>query len=174
MKKSPPFGSCSFLMLSTSPPSYLWGDVILTATHLINHMPSCVHFQTPLDYLKESYPSTCSSLIFPFGCLDAQPVLTKLNSLLGLRLVCLFGILCTNEAINASTHLHESTSLPWMTPLLKIVLSLPLAYFSGRVSQESNYMLPLESTCPIMITLPDSSLHTTVQPTNQVPCKTPL
>ena len=48
-----------FLMLSTSRFSYLWGDVILTTAHLINCMPSRVlHFQTPLDCLKESYPST--------------------------------------------------------------------------------------------------------------------
>ncbi|KAA0036818.1 Cysteine-rich RLK (RECEPTOR-like protein kinase) 8 [Cucumis melo var. makuwa] len=50
--------ACS-LMLSTSLPSYLWGDAILTAAHLINRMPSCIlHLQTPLDCLKESYPST--------------------------------------------------------------------------------------------------------------------
>ncbi|KAA0025882.1 reverse transcriptase [Cucumis melo var. makuwa] len=43
----------------TSFPSYIWGDVILTAAHLINRMPSCIlHLQTPLDCLKESYPST--------------------------------------------------------------------------------------------------------------------
>ncbi|KAA0048527.1 transportin-3 isoform X1 [Cucumis melo var. makuwa] len=47
------------LMLSTSLPSYLWGDAILTAAHLINRMPSRIlHLQTPLDCLKESCPST--------------------------------------------------------------------------------------------------------------------
>ncbi|TYJ97057.1 Beta-galactosidase [Cucumis melo var. makuwa] len=47
------------LMLSTSLPSYLWGDAILTAAHLINRMPSRIlHLQTPLECLKESYPST--------------------------------------------------------------------------------------------------------------------
>ena len=46
------------LMISTSLPSYLWGDAILTATHLINRMSSRIlHLQTPLDCLKESYPS---------------------------------------------------------------------------------------------------------------------
>ncbi|KAA0033714.1 Beta-galactosidase [Cucumis melo var. makuwa] len=51
--------ACS-IMLSTSFPSYLWGDV-LTATYLINRMPSSVlrsHIQTPLECLKKSYPST--------------------------------------------------------------------------------------------------------------------
>ncbi|TYK07542.1 Cysteine-rich RLK (receptor-like protein kinase) 8 [Cucumis melo var. makuwa] len=47
------------LMLSTSLPSYLWGDVILTTAHLIIRMPSRIlHIQTPLECLKESYPST--------------------------------------------------------------------------------------------------------------------
>ncbi|KAA0035576.1 reverse transcriptase [Cucumis melo var. makuwa] len=47
------------LMLSTFLPSYLWGDAILTAAHLINRMSSRIlHLQTPLDCLTESYPST--------------------------------------------------------------------------------------------------------------------
>ncbi|KAL0540462.1 hypothetical protein IC582_020468 [Cucumis melo] len=60
------------LMLSTSLPSYLWGDAILTAAHLINRMPSSIlHLQTPLECLKESYPSTHLVLKVPlrvFGC----------------------------------------------------------------------------------------------------------
>ncbi|KAA0041353.1 Beta-galactosidase [Cucumis melo var. makuwa] len=71
------------LMLSTSLPSYLWCDVILTAAHLINRMPS--HDALPTFIVM---------------------ILTKLNSLLKLKLACLLGILSTNEAINASTHLH--------------------------------------------------------------------
>ena len=100
------------LMLSTSLPSYLWGDVILTAAHLINRMPSRVlHFQTPLNCLKESYPFTRLIPDVPFGCSVALPmsiamVLTKLNLLLGLRLACLLNILYTNEAINVFILLH--------------------------------------------------------------------
>ena len=46
------------LMLFTSLPSYPCGDVVLTATHLINQMSSHVlHLQTPLECLKEFYPS---------------------------------------------------------------------------------------------------------------------
>ncbi|KAA0056513.1 reverse transcriptase [Cucumis melo var. makuwa] len=37
------------------------------------------------------------------------------------------------------------------------------------VSEESNYMFPLESTCPTVVTLPKPSSHNTVLPTNQVP-----
>ncbi|TYK01779.1 Cysteine-rich RLK (RECEPTOR-like protein kinase) 8 [Cucumis melo var. makuwa] len=59
-------------MLSTSLPSYLWGDVILTAAHLINRMPSRIlHLQTPLECLQESYPSTRLVSEVPlrvFGC----------------------------------------------------------------------------------------------------------
>ncbi|KAA0033038.1 Cysteine-rich RLK (RECEPTOR-like protein kinase) 8 [Cucumis melo var. makuwa] len=60
------------LMLSTSLPSYLWGDAILIAAHLINRMSSRIlHLQTPLDCLKESYPSTRLVSEVPlcvFGC----------------------------------------------------------------------------------------------------------
>ncbi|KAA0043032.1 reverse transcriptase [Cucumis melo var. makuwa] len=60
------------LMLSTFLPSYLWGDAILTAVHLINRMPSRIlHLQTPLDCLKESYTSTHLVSEVPlrvFGC----------------------------------------------------------------------------------------------------------
>ncbi|KAL4038497.1 hypothetical protein IC575_002118 [Cucumis melo] len=60
------------LMLSTSLPSYLWGDAILTAAHLINRMSSRIlHLRTPLDCLKESYPSTRLVSEVPlrvFGC----------------------------------------------------------------------------------------------------------
>ncbi|TYK08009.1 Retrovirus-related Pol polyprotein from transposon TNT 1-94 [Cucumis melo var. makuwa] len=61
------------LMLSTSLPSYLWGDAILTVAHLINRIPSRIlHLQTPLDCLKESYPSTRLVSEVPlrvFGCI---------------------------------------------------------------------------------------------------------
>ncbi|KAA0056446.1 reverse transcriptase [Cucumis melo var. makuwa] len=73
-------------------------------------MPSCVlHFQTPLD----CYPSTH---LIPDVLLRVfiAMVLTKLNSLLGIKLVYLLDILCTNGAINASIHLHASTSLSWI------------------------------------------------------------
>ncbi|KAA0057566.1 reverse transcriptase [Cucumis melo var. makuwa] len=60
------------LMLSTSLSSYLWGDAILTAAHLINRMSSRIlHLQTPLDCLKESYPSTRFVFEVPlrvYGC----------------------------------------------------------------------------------------------------------
>ncbi|KAL0556956.1 hypothetical protein IC582_005473 [Cucumis melo] len=60
------------LMLSTSLPSYLWGDAILTAAHLINRMHSRIlHLQTPLDCLKESNISTrliSEVTLRVFGC----------------------------------------------------------------------------------------------------------
>ncbi|TYK26825.1 putative mitochondrial protein [Cucumis melo var. makuwa] len=54
-KKPSSSGSSNSLMLSTSLPSYLWGDDVLTAAYLINRMSSRVlHLQTPLDCFKES------------------------------------------------------------------------------------------------------------------------
>ncbi|KAA0032855.1 Retrovirus-related Pol polyprotein from transposon TNT 1-94 [Cucumis melo var. makuwa] len=60
------------LMLSTSLPSYLWGDAILATAHLINRISfRILHLQTPLECLKESYPSTRLVSKVPlrvFGC----------------------------------------------------------------------------------------------------------
>ena len=59
-------------MLSTSLPSYLWGDAIHIVAYLINRMSSRIlHLQTPLDCLKESYPTTRLIYEVPFrvfGC----------------------------------------------------------------------------------------------------------
>ncbi|KAA0065437.1 reverse transcriptase [Cucumis melo var. makuwa] len=91
------------------------GDTIFSATHLINYMSSHVlRFYTPLDYLKDSYPSmrlipNVPLRVFRSLHISIAMVLIKLNSLLGLRLSCLLGILYTNKAINASIHLHPTS-----------------------------------------------------------------
>ncbi|KAA0052292.1 hypothetical protein E6C27_scaffold207G001230 [Cucumis melo var. makuwa] len=104
------------LMLSISLPSYLWGDAILTAAHLINRMPSCIfHFQTPLDCLKESYPST--RLVS-----EAQ-------------LVCLLGIPFTSAVINVFTRRLGNTLSLWMLLSVRTDPTFPLAIFRG--SEES-------------------------------------
>ncbi|KAA0025434.1 putative mitochondrial protein [Cucumis melo var. makuwa] len=116
--------------------------------------------------------------MFPFECSDALPisidmVLTKLNSPLELKLACLLGILCTNEAINASNHLYISTLLPWMSPFIEDCFFFLVSLLQGvSVSEESNYMLPLESTFPTVVTLPHPSPYSTILLGNQVPWKT--
>ena len=45
------------LMLSTNVPKYLWGEAVLTATYLINRVPSRVlNHETPLNCLKKCFP----------------------------------------------------------------------------------------------------------------------
>ena len=40
-------------------PKYLWGDAILTASYLINWMPTRVlQYITPLDCLKKEFPGS--------------------------------------------------------------------------------------------------------------------
>ncbi|KAA0038046.1 E3 ubiquitin-protein ligase PRT1 isoform X2 [Cucumis melo var. makuwa] len=66
-------------MLSTSLSSYLWDDVLIVA-HLINRIPSRVlNLQTPLECLKESYPSTY--LIFDVPSESTSPTLATIPSL---------------------------------------------------------------------------------------------
>lgn len=46
------------IMFSMHIPKYLWGDAILTASYLINRMPTRVlQYVTPLDYFKKTFPN---------------------------------------------------------------------------------------------------------------------
>ncbi|RVW17830.1 Retrovirus-related Pol polyprotein from transposon TNT 1-94 [Vitis vinifera] len=62
------------LMFSSNVPNYFWGEVILTATYLINRMPSRVlTFQSPRQLLLKKFPHTrAASSDLPlkvFGCM---------------------------------------------------------------------------------------------------------
>ena len=60
------------LMIATNVPHHFWGDAVLTATYLINRMPSRVlNYNTPQTTLQNSFPNTrlITSLPFKiFGC----------------------------------------------------------------------------------------------------------
>ncbi|TYK11081.1 ty3-gypsy retrotransposon protein [Cucumis melo var. makuwa] len=95
-------------------------------------------------------------------------VLTKLNSPLRLKLACLLDTLCTNKAIYSFSHPHVNTLSPWMSTFLRIVSSY-LGLLQGEsVSEESNYVVLLESTYPTLVTLPDQNSHTIDLHTNRV------
>ncbi|KAA0056171.1 ty3-gypsy retrotransposon protein [Cucumis melo var. makuwa] len=95
-------------------------------------------------------------------------VLTKLNSPLRLKLACLLDTLCTNKAIYSFSHPHVNTLSPWMSTFLRIVSSY-LGLLQGEsVSEESNYVVLLESTYLTLVTLPDQNFHTIDLHTNRV------
>ena len=60
------------LMFSTQVPKHHWGDAILTATYLINRMPSRIlNHQTPCQILLKTFPNTHIISNLPlkiFGC----------------------------------------------------------------------------------------------------------
>ena len=126
-------------MLSTSLPSYLWGDAIFTAAHLINRMPSRIlHLQTPLDFLKESYPLTRHVSEVPlrvFGCTvyvhNFGPNQTKFTP--RAQACVLVGYPLTSVVINVFTRHLENTLSLWMLLSVRIDPTFPLAIFRGRV-----------------------------------------
>ncbi|KAL0550799.1 hypothetical protein IC582_009862 [Cucumis melo] len=164
-------------MLSTSLPSYLWGDAILTAAHLINRMPSCIlHLQTPLDCLKESYPSTrlvsevplrvfgCTAYVHNFG-----PNQTKFTPR---AQACVF----------VGYPLHQRGYKCFHPPSRKYFVTMDVTFCENRpyfpvshlqrenVSEESNSIF--EFVEPTPITVSDIDPHPIILPTNQVPWKT--
>lgn len=60
------------IMFTMHVPQYLWGEAVLTASYLINRMPTCVlNFSTPLEALKKTYPDSRMHSNLPlkiFGC----------------------------------------------------------------------------------------------------------
>ncbi|KAA0035089.1 Beta-galactosidase [Cucumis melo var. makuwa] len=162
------------LMLSTSLPSYLWGDAILTAAHLINRMPSRIlHLQTPLDCLKESYPSTCLISEVPlrvFGCTayvhNFGPNQTKFTPR---AQACVFvgyplhqrGYKCFHQPSRkyfVTTDVTFCENRPYF----------PVSHLQGEnVSEESNSTF--EFVEPTPITVSDIDPHPIILPTNQVP-----
>lgn len=60
------------LMFTMNVPKYLWGDAVLTATYLINRLPSrSINFETPLSVLSKTYPHVSPFNAIPlrtFGC----------------------------------------------------------------------------------------------------------
>ncbi|KAL4025768.1 hypothetical protein IC575_014173 [Cucumis melo] len=165
------------LMFSTFLPSYLWGDAILLTAHLINRMPSRIlHLQTPLDCLKESYPSTrlvsevplrvfgCTAYVHNFG-----PNQTKLTPR---AQACVF----------VGYPLHQRGYKCFHPPSRKYFVTMDVTFCENRpyfpvnhlqgenVSEESNSTF--EFVEPTPITVSDIDPHSIILPTNQVPWKT--
>ena len=159
-------------MLSTFLPSYLWRDAILTAAHLINRMPSCIlHLQTPLDCLKESYPSEVPLCLF--GCTayvhNVGPNQTKFTPR---AQACVF----------VGYPLHQRGYKCFHPPYRKYVVTIdvtfcedqpyfPVSHLQGEcVNEESNTTFEFIKLTPSIVS--DIDPHPIVLPTNQVPWKT--
>ncbi|KAL4030379.1 hypothetical protein IC575_008615 [Cucumis melo] len=163
-------------MLSTSLPSSLWRDAILTTAHLINRMPSSIlHLQTPLDCLKEN-PSTRLVSKVPlrvFGCTtyfhNFGPNQTKFTPQ---AQACVF-VECA---------LHQRSYKCFHPPSRKYFVTIdvtfcenrpyfPVSHLQGEnVSEESNSTF--EFIEPTPSTVSDVDPHPIILPTNQVPWKT--
>ncbi|KAL5840222.1 hypothetical protein ACOSQ4_012830 [Xanthoceras sorbifolium] len=60
------------LMFTSNVPKHFWGEAVITATYLINRMPSRVlNFKTPISLLLQAFPNTIIISTVPlkiFGC----------------------------------------------------------------------------------------------------------
>ncbi|KAL0549791.1 hypothetical protein IC582_014280 [Cucumis melo] len=164
-------------MLYTSLSSYLWGDAILTVAHLINRMPSRIlHLQTPLECLKESYPSThlvLDSLLLVFGCIayvhNFSPNQTKFT-------------LRAQACVSVGYPLHQHSYKCFHPPSKKYFVTMDVTFYKDRpyfpvshlqgesVNEESNSTF--EFIEPTPNTVSDIKHHPIILPTNQVPWKT--
>ena len=62
------------LIFSTKVPKYLWGEAILTATYLINRMPTRVlKYQTPLDFFDICLPTSQILMNLPLKIFFVAP-----------------------------------------------------------------------------------------------------
>ncbi|KAL0539854.1 hypothetical protein IC582_024075 [Cucumis melo] len=146
------------LMLSTTLSSYLWGDAILTAAHLINRMPSRIlHLQTPLECLKESYPSTH---------LVSETKFTPRAK------ACMFVGYPSHQ--RGYKCFHPPSRKYFVT--INVIFCedrpyFPVCHLQGEsVSEESNNTFEFIETTPS--TVSNIDLHPIILPTNQVPWKT--
>ncbi|KAA0041918.1 reverse transcriptase [Cucumis melo var. makuwa] len=103
-------------------------------------MPFCVlHFQTPLDCLKESYPSTRLILDIPLQVFECPTYV----------------------------HSHGPNQTKFTLRAQACVFVGYLLHQRGYKCFHPSSRKYFESTCPTMVTLPDPSPHSTVLPTNQ-------
>ncbi|KAA0045027.1 Beta-galactosidase [Cucumis melo var. makuwa] len=165
------------LMLSTSLSSYLWGDAILTAAHLINRMPSRIlHLQTFLECLKESYPSTrlvSEVLLCVFGCTayvhSFGPNKTKFTPR---AQACVFvGYPPHQRGYKCSHPPSRKYFVTMDVTFCEDRPYFPVSHLQGESAiEESNSTF--EFIEPTPSTVSDIDPHPIILPTNQVPWKT--
>ncbi|TYK24437.1 reverse transcriptase [Cucumis melo var. makuwa] len=165
------------LMLSTSLPSYLWGDAILTVVHLINRMSSRIlHLQTLLDCLKKSYPSTRPVSEVPlrvFGCTayvhNFDPNQTKFTPR---AQACVFVGYPHHQ--RGYKYFHPPSRKYFVTMDVTFCENrpyFPVSHLQGQsVSEESNSTFKFVESTPI--TVSDIDPYPIILPTNQAPWKT--
>ncbi|KAA0054133.1 Cysteine-rich RLK (RECEPTOR-like protein kinase) 8 [Cucumis melo var. makuwa] len=173
--------ACS-LMLSTSLPSYLWGDAILTAAHLINRILSRIlHLQTPLECLKESYPSTdlvsevplrvfgCTAYVHSFGPNQTKFTPRAQTCVFVEHLLYQCGYKCFHPP---SRKYFVTMDVTFCEDLLLVLcLTSSVSHLQGEsVSEESNSTFEFIEPTPSTVFNIDP--HPIILPTNQVPWKT--
>jgi len=151
------------IMFSMHVPKYLWGDAILTATYLINRMPTRIlKYITPLECFKNFFPECRLFSDLPlkiFGCTVYVHIPSRLRSKLDPRAEkCVFigyapykkGYKCYNP----------QTKKTFVSMDVSFVESQP--YFEQNCLQgerENNEAQIWETTIPLPVSLPNTYFH---------------
>ena len=119
-------------------PNMHWGDVILTATYLINRMPSRVpSHDTPLQKFKSCFPQSRLGSDLPlwiFGCTVFVHVSSHLRTKLEPRaLKCVFlGYSSTQKGYKCYDPSSRKYFSVWMSPFFRRPLSFLVPRFGGE------------------------------------------
>ena len=147
-----------FLFQKHLPKSY-WGEVVLTATHLINPLPSRVlGFKSIMEVLPSFYPNmrTTNHLIPKiFGCVSFVHVHNPSRGKLDLRVVkCIFvGYSSTQKGYK---YYHPPSNFFFVLSSMKVSLIFSLLILKGRIpSRKTRIEIPI-SSIPFPLTLPKS------------------
>lgn len=133
-------------MFTNNVPKHFWGEAVLTTIYLINRMPSRVlKFHTPRQVLTTIHPHiltfTFDLPLKVFGCtsLSIFIPLIVLNSIQNHSSVYSLVTRLIKKVINVTLPLPGKSTIPWMSPSLRVNHIFLNPTFRGRVPRNIRF-----------------------------------
>ena len=126
------------LLFRSHVPKNLRGEAILTATYLIDRMPSQIlKFKTPLQSFPTTYPNShlvSQIQLRVFGCTTFVHIHSQHRSKLDARSTkCIFlGYSLNKKGYKCYCPITKKSFIPWMSLSLKTNHIIPILQFRGR------------------------------------------